>query len=1435
MRLSYSDYLQANFQKHNIRTETFNHHQLKGKIMPNVLYDWKRFWCPRTGNLNLSDHGFLYDPDSEYGRMYNNDVKSFSEISNTPCLALLGEPGIGKSQAIQSEIEALKQASPGAESTLLQLDLRSYSSEDRLIRNLFESHKFKAWLGADYVLHLFLDSLDECLMRVETIATLLIDELKNYPVQRLNLRIACRTAEWPLTLEKGLMDLWGEDNYEAYELTPLRRLDVSTAATKNDIDPDQFINEIFDKEVISFAIKPVTLQFLLNIFKKGNKLPLSQYKLYFSGCLKLSEEQNQQRIDGKLAGIFSSRQRLAVAARIAAITQYTNRYAIWKGIDTGDVPDEDVTVTALTGGKEIVDGVAFEVTERAVRETLDTGLFSSRGPNRMGWAHQTYAEFLAAIFVVQNKMVLPQIKSLIWHPSDPDNKLVPQLHETAGWLSAIVPGVFTLIMQSDPEVLLRSDAGKAGNKERQTLIAALLTKIEDKKFFPRSLSKPQYKNLSHPNLVRQLRVAIKGSKNYWTRITAIDIAEACMARDLQNFLFDLVVDSGEVMAVRIKASHAISIIADDEIKTKMLPFAKGTAGDDPDDELKGNALFSLWPELITSADLFESLTPPKNENLFGAYNGFVVYELEEKLSLCGRELIPALRWVEQQKAIYEMSYNFRGLVDSIILKAWDECYDQDVLHHLVAVFRSRLAKHDYLHYNDKKGIFEKIKNDPDRRHLVLLGLISSIDYNHSYVLSSSPFVLNEDFEWLLDEFLKLNEVEAKKKVASLLRCLFRLYDESHFEAVLSKCKVDTILLEQFSWFVNPVILGSADAKKMKKDYYQSLKWQEGIPKKKPIQPPPKERIARCLDRFEKGDLTGWWALNLEMTLEPNSTHYGIGLEPDLTKLPGWTAADELTRTRIIEAAKRYVIDQDPKPSEWVLKNQSFEPDFAGYRAFDLLLAFCEPFLCGLNDAIWKKWAIVLVAYPTDSEERKTQKKLVELAYLNAAGEVIDAISQIIDKENVEHDFIFITQLITDIWDTKIEKLLMDKAVDPKTKAQNLGCHLGVLLEHNSSNAYKFAESLIISPIPYKGNKRNKAIIAAKVLLQCNTTIAWPIVWKVFRRNRKFGKEVLLEAANGQPFGTLGIQSILMEQQLTDIYIYIAKLFPHKEDVKPNGSHFVSSTDNVSRFRDNILSQLQQRGTNEACECLQKIIKAFPDLEWLRIVLHDAKILVRRKSWQPLTPTDILHLASNYEARVVQSGLDLLEVLVQSFQELEQELHGETPAVIDLWNERPESKKKSLYSPKDENRFSDYVKRFLDKRLRQRGVIINREVEIRRGTGATKGERTDIHVDAVTFDTVRDEYDRISVVLETKGCWNPGLLTDMENQLAKRYLKRNASGCGLFLVGWFNCSQWDDNDYRKKKVPKLSLEEARSLFKNQATALSVGDLIIGSVVLNTALI
>jgi hypothetical protein len=91
----------------------------------------------------------------------------------------------------------------------LWFDLRSFGSEDRLVRNLFEPPTFVSWANGEHRLHLFLDSFDECLLRIDTLAALLPTELQNYPVERLRLRIACRTANWPSSLEKELIQLWG--------------------------------------------------------------------------------------------------------------------------------------------------------------------------------------------------------------------------------------------------------------------------------------------------------------------------------------------------------------------------------------------------------------------------------------------------------------------------------------------------------------------------------------------------------------------------------------------------------------------------------------------------------------------------------------------------------------------------------------------------------------------------------------------------------------------------------------------------------------------------------------------------------------------------------------------------------------------------------------------------------------------------------------------------------------------------------------------------------------------------------------------------------------------------------------------------------------------------------------------------------------------------
>lgn len=110
--------------------------------MPRYTYDWQRFWY-RANNTNQFNDGYLYTFESaSLRRSYHPDVISFEEISEVPCLVLLGEAGMGKTHAISKEEEALRNRS----TETLFINLGDCGSENTLIRNIFEEEKF--FLGA---------------------------------------------------------------------------------------------------------------------------------------------------------------------------------------------------------------------------------------------------------------------------------------------------------------------------------------------------------------------------------------------------------------------------------------------------------------------------------------------------------------------------------------------------------------------------------------------------------------------------------------------------------------------------------------------------------------------------------------------------------------------------------------------------------------------------------------------------------------------------------------------------------------------------------------------------------------------------------------------------------------------------------------------------------------------------------------------------------------------------------------------------------------------------------------------------------------------------------------------------------------------------------------------------------------------------------------
>lgn len=173
-------------------------------------YVWERYLAKRDGRIDLSDRGFLSDPSNAWTSSSNQSLNRLSDLDEISFVGILGEPGIGKTTIFADEPDRVRNAK--ADRRVLSLDLRSIGSEGLLYRRLFEAPEFLDWGNGDSELFIYLDSLDECLLRVDTVAALLASEFCARSQSRLFVRVACRTFVWPQRIfEQVLINKFGEE------------------------------------------------------------------------------------------------------------------------------------------------------------------------------------------------------------------------------------------------------------------------------------------------------------------------------------------------------------------------------------------------------------------------------------------------------------------------------------------------------------------------------------------------------------------------------------------------------------------------------------------------------------------------------------------------------------------------------------------------------------------------------------------------------------------------------------------------------------------------------------------------------------------------------------------------------------------------------------------------------------------------------------------------------------------------------------------------------------------------------------------------------------------------------------------------------------------------------------------------------------------------
>jgi hypothetical protein len=242
-------------------------------------YEWERSWFPANTRAPFLS-GFLPERDEEPLSESHAGV-SLDDLQDVQCLILLGLPGMGKTH--EMERQAKTAADRGHKVTFISVGRLAEATDLETIA-LPEGFEPNGQIGRS-LWTLFFDGIDEAVAQpaqVEKAIPRILRKLaQQVPLEQIRVRISCRSAEWPHSLEAELRTIWSGDSLRVYELGQLRSSDVAVAANHIGI-PNltvAFLEQVQQHDAELLASRPVTLKMLLNLFEHNAALPANQVRL----------------------------------------------------------------------------------------------------------------------------------------------------------------------------------------------------------------------------------------------------------------------------------------------------------------------------------------------------------------------------------------------------------------------------------------------------------------------------------------------------------------------------------------------------------------------------------------------------------------------------------------------------------------------------------------------------------------------------------------------------------------------------------------------------------------------------------------------------------------------------------------------------------------------------------------------------------------------------------------------------------------------------------------------------------------------------------------------------------------------------------------------------------------------------------------------------
>jgi len=1234
--------------------------------------------------------------------------------------------------------------------------------------------------------------------------------------KRCHLRIACRTNDLPISLRADLKQLY--ESVDTLHLLPMREAEVRAYVSGQELDPDAFMAEVRSREVEVLAAGPQTLAFLIEEFQLHQALPASYGELVYAAARRRCSEPDPDRAQRQA---FDREQLLGAAERVAFMMAFGHREFLLT-LDHSErarevlLQQEDVFgVHPQRSAPDMaprVDGVLLRAMSR-------TALFTAWGHGHIGFVHRVFREVLAARYA--RDLSIEQVRQLLFSPVD--GQVLPQLFQETAHLASLRADVFGEVLRRDPEVLLRSDLPVEQAERRAQLTQALLERYGTTEALQLNReASSSYWKLAHPELPSQLRPFLHSEAGAEVRRFAVDVTEACCLTELIPELTVLSVSPDVDPIDRINAAGALA-----ELGELALPALKALlelpSGLDPNDDLRGKALLSLWPEHISADQMFAALIPPQTSNVYSWYARFLhqlerVDEPDAKGLLTAEQLPAALHWASRYLDDRE-NYHITGVVDNVLQQTVDHLNLPEIATLFAQCAFTRMEAHDEIftvsHHSKDDRLRLWFKDVPERRHRVLQALIdhadgrSSLKSYHWGTLGSEGVLLADDLPWLNRRIVELAATPAGRTALQLYEQCLDINSFEHMDALLTLADEQPWVRETIQRFnIQPVQLLSTEAQKFQTEYSELLDMHESQGRRRAARavPVPPSALSITLDVLSRAEADGiqhWphlaWVLRFKEGEIRQTTH---DFEADT--YPGWLVADSQLRARILAVARKYLVEADVPTQRTLLAKEQKISVFAGYEALTLVIRGSgEPDQL-LPQELWARWAQVVVASTISSgaDETRRRRLLLQSTYEHAPEATLAAARFWAQAEDEKYGHIQITAHLEAFWDDRIgaafEGLLRRR---PKSLSFRRDL-IATLLKHGSTRAETFVRSSV------KRGAADAAVLAA-LLLKSAPEVHWPWIGEAARRNSAFGRALTLQLGDSRR--SFPVDRLLPEQ-VAEVYRLLMTHFP-VDPPFPVGVYTPTAEHELADIKGLLRQRLTNAGTLAAATLLYALWQEYPEqslLQWAwQLGLQEA----RRKSWVWPTLADLASFLTRSDRRLVRDADELLLVVTEALIRLETRLRrSETPLVNFLWNDA-----KNEYSPKSEESLSDYVKVYLDDELRARGIVLAREVEV------SRGNFTDIHVVAMIGGP--DAVHQARVIVEVKGNWHKAVGHALDTQLVGQYL-RGECRHGIYLVGWFNCKFWKSQSHRS-----ISFERRQHELQLQADNASSNERQVRALLLN----